>query len=121
MSELEYDDRNDVLVVRFNHHSIIANTVIEKVGNELLSLVDRADRKMLLDFRGVRHMSSAMIGKVLLLHKNCGIAKVVLKLCNIDSEIMQAFTSTGPTKVLSIHHTEADALAAFRKKRWVFW
>ncbi len=121
MSELEYDDRNDVLVVRFNHHSIIANTVIEKVGNELLSLVDRADRKMLLDFRGVRHMSSAMIGKVLLLHKNCGIAKVVLKLCNIDSEIMQAFTSTGLTKVLSIHHTEADALAAFRKKRWVFW
>ncbi len=121
MSELECDERNDVLIVRFNHHSIIANTVIEKVGSELLSLVDRADRKLLLDFRGVTHMSSAMIGKVLLLYKNCDIAKVRLKLCNIDPQIMEAFTSTGLTKVLSIHNTEADAIAAFRKKRWVFW
>jgi anti-anti-sigma factor len=121
MSELQCDEINDVLIVRFNHHTIIANTVIEKVGSELLSLVDRADRKLLLDFRGVNHMSSAMIAKVLLLHKNCATAKVVLKLCNIDPEIMAAFTSTGLSRVLSIHHTEADAIAAFRKKRWVFW
>ena len=82
MSELQHDERNDVVVVRFNHQTIIANTVIEKVGNELLALVDRVDRKLLLDFKGVTHMSSAMIGKVLLLHKNCESAKVRLKLCN---------------------------------------
>lgn len=121
MSELQCDERNDVLIVRFNHHSIIANTVIEKVGSELLSLLDRADRKLLLDFRGVSHMSSAMIGKILLLHQNCAIGKVSLKLCNIDPQIMEAFTSTGLTKVLSIHHTEADAIAAFRKKKWLLW
>lgn len=121
MSELQCDERNDVLVVRFNHHSIIANTVIEKIGGELLSLLDRADRKLLLDFKGVRHMSSAMIGKIMLLNKNCTIAKVRLKLCNIDPEIMQAFTSTGLSRVLSIHHTDAEAIASFRKKRWLFW
>lgn len=121
MSELQCDQRNDVLVVRFNHHSIIANTVIEKVGGELLSLVDRVDRNLLLDFRGVTHMSSAMIGKVMLLHKNCEMAKVRLKLCNIDPQIMEAFTSTGLAKVLSIHQTEAEAIAAFRKKKWILW
>jgi len=121
MSELQHDERNDVVVVRFNHQTIIANTVIEKVGNELLALVDRVDRKLLLDFKGVTHMSSAMIGKVLLLHKNCESAKVRLKLCNIHPQIIEAFTSTGLSKVLSIHPTEADALAAFRKKRWLPW
>ena len=121
MSELQCDEVIDVLVVRFNARSIVGNSVIERIGSELLSLVDRVDRKLLLDFRGVTHMSSAMIGKVMLLEKNCAAAKVNLRLCSIDPQIMQAFTSTGVNKVLNIHHTEADAMAAFRKKKWLPW
>jgi anti-anti-sigma factor len=120
MSEVITRDKGDVLIVGFGVQTIIADAVIEKIGSELLRVVDRAQGKILLDFRGVKHMSSSMIGKVLLLRKNCATAKITLKLCNIDSELKEVFVSTGLNKVLSIYDTESRALAAFKKKRW-FW
>jgi len=120
MPELETLERNDVLIVGFTAKSLVADSLVDKIGREFLKLVDVVGPKLLLDFRGVKHISSAMINQVLLLHQNCTSAKVRLKLCNLDPEIKEVLTTTGLNKLLSLHDTQADALAAFDKKRW-FW
>jgi anti-sigma B factor antagonist len=120
MPELVSQERDDVLVVGFAAHTIVADSLVDKIGREFLKLVDVAGPKLLLDFKGVKHISSAMINQVLLLHQNCTSAKVRLKLCNFNPEIKEVLTTTGLSKILSIYDTQADALTAFEKKRW-FW
>lgn len=120
MSELETLERSDVFVVGFSAQSLVADALVDKIGREFVKMVDVVGPKLLLDFTGVRHISSAMINHVLLLHQNCKSADIRLKLCNLDPEIEEVLTTTGLNKVLSIHETEDEALAAFEKKRW-FW
>ena len=121
MPELLEHESDDVLVIGFAAQTIVSEAMIHKIGKEFLRLVDRPGPKLLLDFRGVKHMSSAMINQILLLHQNCAEAKIRLKLCNLDPELKEVFTTTGLNKLLSIYDTEAEALAAFKKKRWFGW
>ena len=61
-------------------------------------------------------MSSAMIGKVILLNKKCKGAKVNLKLCEISDNVMEVFKLMRLNKILDIQKSEEKALAAFDKK-----
>ena len=119
MSELLSHRSDEVLVVQFTAQKILTDTIIAQIGRELLALVDEAGGKLLLNFQGVTFMSSAMIGKIVLLSKKCGSAKTVIKLCNIAPSIMEVFEITRLNKMFQIHKTEADALAAFQKKGWL--
>jgi anti-anti-sigma factor len=119
MPELQFHRRDDVLVVRFQAQKILADTMIAQVGRELLELVDESDGKLLLNFQGVTFMSSAMIGKIVLLSKKCGANKTAVKLCNIAANIREVFEITRLNKIFSIHESEEDAMAAFRKKGWL--
>src|SRR5947207_1038726 len=74
--------------------------------------------KMVLNFQGVAFMSSAMIGKVILLNKKCKTDNVNLKLSNISPNVMEVFKIMRLNKVLSIYDDEAKAIAAFDKKGW---
>ena len=119
MSELLCHRSDEVLVVQFTAQKILTDTIIAQIGRELLGLVDEAEGKMLLNFQGVTFMSSAMIGKIVLLSKKCGSNKTIIKLCNIAPSIKEVFEITRLNKMFQIHETEADALAAFQKKGWL--
>jgi anti-sigma B factor antagonist len=116
MPELLSQHKDDVLVVQFTSQKILSDVLIAQIGRELLELADEANGKMLLDFRGVTFMSSAMIGKIVLLNKKCKTNKTTIKLCNISSSIMEVFEITRLNKIFSIYDSEEDALAAFGKK-----
>jgi len=119
MSELSSQRRDEVLVIRFTAQKILADTAIAQIGRELLELADQADGKMLLNFEDVTFMSSAMIGKIVLLNKKCIAAKTVVKLCSIAPSIREVFEITRLNKVFSIYETEDDAIKAFNKKGWL--
>jgi anti-anti-sigma factor len=116
MPELLSQHKDDVLVVQFQSQKILSDVLIAQIGRELLELADQADGKMLLDFRGVSFMSSAMIGKIVLLNKKCKQNKTTIKLCNISPSIMEVFEITRLNKIFSIYDSEEDALTAFGKK-----
>jgi anti-sigma B factor antagonist len=118
MAELLTQQKDDVLVGRFTSQKILSDALIRQIGNELLQLADEADGKLLLDFQMVQFMSSAMIGKIVLLNKRCKSTKTKVKLCNIAPAIKEVFEITRLNKVFSIHETEEDALTAFAKKGW---
>ncbi len=119
MSDLAVHRSGEVLVVQFTAQKILTETVIAQIGRDLLALADEAGGKMLLNFQGVTFMSSAMIGKIVLLSKKCANVKTIIKLCNIAPSIKEVFEITRLNKMFQIHETEADALAAFQKKGWL--
>jgi len=112
---LNIQDRGDVVLVTFVQSRILDEASIREVGKafEGLTLQAAADRKLLLSFRGVEFMSSAMIGKVVQLHKKCKADNIKLKLCDITPQVLEVFTITRLDKLLDIQKDEATALAAF--------
>ena len=119
MAHLRSEETNGVLVVYFSQHKILNNEVIKQIGEELTELTTRAvNDKMLLNFTGVGFMSSAMMGKILLLSKKCKADGVNLKLCSITPDVLEVFTIMRLNKVLDLQPTEEKAIAAFDKKGW---
>ena len=119
MPELLSQHKDDVLVVQFTSQKILSDVLIAQIGRELLELADEANGKMVLDFQGVTFMSSAMIGKIVLLNKKCKNNKTTIKLCNIAPSIMEVFEITRLNKVFSIYATDEEALKSFEKgKGW---
>ena len=62
----------EVLVVYFADAKILDDARIQQIGKDLTEMVTKAEhQKMLLNFQNVGFMSSAMIGKLILLSKKC--------------------------------------------------
>jgi anti-sigma B factor antagonist len=109
----------EVTVVYFTDGKILDTQRIEQLGKELIDSVPQAlHKKLLLNFRGVSFMSSAMISKLVLLNKACKTGGVTLKFCEVSSNLMEVFKITKLNKVFDIEKTEEKALASFEKKGW---
>ncbi|MEZ6069421.1 MAG: STAS domain-containing protein [Pirellulales bacterium] len=115
---LKLVDRDDVVTVYFAAASILDESVIQQIGKEFtgVALEAAGERKLLLNFQGVKFMSSAMIGKIVRLHKQCKNDKITLKLCAIAPELLEVFTITRLDKILDIYDSEDKALASFKKR-----
>jgi anti-sigma B factor antagonist len=112
---LELQDAGEVLVVSFKQASILDQGVIDQIGQELgqAGLEAASSRKMLVDFRAVDFMSSAMLGKIVQLHKRCKADKIKLKLCGIGSNPLEVFKITRLDKLFEIHKDASAALPTF--------
>ncbi len=115
MPQLCIRDKDDVVIVSFSQVKILDEGSIQQIGQEFQNLTMQAasGRKLLLDFSRVEFMSSAMIGQIVKLHKQCKNDKIRLKLCNICPNIMEIFKITGLVKLLDIHPDGAKAIEAF--------
>jgi anti-anti-sigma factor len=122
MKALEIREADDVVVVSFNHAKVLDDAIIRQIGEEFstLTMEAAAERKLLLNFSNVGFMASAMIGKILLLNKQCKKDRIDLKLCSICPNIMEVFNLMKLHKVLKIYDNEPEALEAFgpSRKSW---
>ena len=112
---IELQDVGEVLVVSFNQASILDQMVIDQIGREFdqAELEASGNRKLLLNFQTVEYMSSAMLGKLIQLHKRCKADKIKLKLCGIAKNPLDVFKITKLDKLFEIHKDAPTALAAF--------
>jgi anti-anti-sigma factor len=109
----------EVTVVYFTDGKILDAARIDQLGKELQDAVPQAvHKKLLLNFRGVSFMSSAMISKLVLMNKAAKGAGVDLKFCEISDNLMEVFKLTKLNKVFDIYKTEEKGVAAFEKKGW---
>ena len=115
---LRLTDQGEVLVVSFQAGSLIDQVMIEQIGKELLdaALEASGNRMLLVNFHGVKFMSSSMLGQLMPLYKRCKADKVKLKFCNISPNLMEVFQITKLNKLFDICGSEADAVAAFGKR-----
>lgn len=120
MTSLRSQEIEDVLVVNFTEAKILDEAKIQQIGKELMDMAISAkeNKKMVVNFQGVSFMSSAMIGKLVLLHKQCKTLDVALKLCEISNNVMEVFKITKLNKVFDIHADQEKAIKSFTKKGW---
>jgi anti-sigma B factor antagonist len=120
MASLRTQVTDGVLIVYFNDSKILDEAKIQAIGAELLEAADNAsnDKRLLLNFNGVGFMSSAMIGKLVLLSKKCKKDTVALKLCNIAPNVAEVFKIMKLNKVFEIYKTEEKAMGSYDKKGW---
>jgi len=120
MSELVTKEKNDVLVIGFTVDFIRSTEAVQRIGEELINLAHSGGGKVLLDLGHLQQMPSLMIGSIMALNKECVEHKITLRLCNLQPHIKEVFKVTGLERMLKIHDTEESAIAAFRKKRWLW-
>ena len=119
MAAITTQQVGEVFMVGFTDSKILDSQRIEQVGRELQETVPLAiQKKLLLNFRGVSFMSSAMITKLVLLNKTCKTQEVALKFCEVSPNVLEVFKITKLNKLFDIQGDEAKALTSFDKKGW---
>jgi len=119
MAAINIETKGDVVVIYFTDGKILDSQRIEQVGRELQDAVPLAThKKMVLNFRGVSFMSSAMITKLVMLNKSCKTQGVAMKFCDLSTNVMEVFKITKLNKLFDIHKTEDKAIESFDKKGW---
>ena len=120
MALLRTQETDDVLVVYFTASKVLDEATIQGIGQELMDAAASAatNKRLLLNFSGVAFMSSAMIGKLVLLHKQCKTDGINLKICEVSGNVQEVFKITKLNKVLDVYKTEEKALKAFDNKGW---
>ncbi len=102
----------EATVASFQNDRILDELLIQSLGDELIGLSQNDGVKnVVLDFSNVEFMSSAMIGKLVLLNKKCGAANKPLRFCSINDNLMEVFKLTNLDKVFQIDDDEATALS----------
>ncbi|MBP85377.1 MAG: anti-anti-sigma factor [Planctomycetaceae bacterium] len=116
MSALTSREEEDVLVVSFTDAKILDEARIQQIGKEMMEMAAAAEtnKKLLVNFQGVQFMSSAMIGKLVLLNKKSKAATVDLKFCSITPNVLEVFKITRLNKVFKIVADEEKALKDFK-------
>jgi anti-anti-sigma factor len=119
MAAINIEPKDEVLVIYFTDGKILDSQRIEQVGRELQEAVPQAiHKKLVLNFRGVSFMSSAMITKLVMLNKSCKTQGVSLKFCDLSTNVMEVFKITKLNKLFDIHKSEDKAIESFEKKGW---
>lgn len=120
MSSLKSQELGDVRVVGFATGKLLDESVIQQVGTDLMVIASDAEegQKILLSFRGVSFMSSAMLGQLVQFLKTCKKQGAELKVCSISPEIFEIFKVTKLNKLFDVHKDEKKAIDSFEKKGW---
>lgn len=105
-------ERNaDALVVHFLDQRIHADDAITSLGTEVYAVADRPDcRKLILNLSDVEFLSSAMLGKLVIVKRKMSEKNGVLRLCEMCPNIRLIFKLTCLDQILDIRETEADAI-----------
>ncbi len=104
--------QDEVAVVEFTTSRILDQTNVQQLGEEFDELLEKHDlEKIVLNFDKINFMSSAVMGKLVSLHKKVSNRGGKLKLCNISSDIFEIFKIMRFDRIFDIEKTVDNAVA----------
>ncbi len=105
---------NSVVIATFTLEKILEDLDIQLLEKTLLPLIHQQHKPlMLLDFSNVKFLTSAVLGLLIRILKKVNEAGGTLRLCGINSKILEIFGITRLDKVFDIYATREKALLAF--------
>ena len=112
--------QKDVTIVTFMDTPILDDSNIGDLGNELMGIVEKCQKlKLVLSFSQIEYLSSAVLGKLVALHKKIKQCDGELKFCEIRPSIFEVFKVTKLDKLFEVCESQADAINAFGKKKFL--
>ena len=104
----------DVTIVDFKISSILDSAAVEGIGTELYKLVDeQALRRIVVDFSGVRFLSSQMLGVLIAAHKKSAAIGGTIIFCGLRPELFKIFKIMKLEKLMTFAENEEQALQKF--------
>jgi anti-anti-sigma factor len=111
---LEIEQFGDVTVVRFTTRTILGNDAIEAIGGQLLGLVEQAGcRQFVLNLENVESVSTAMVGKLVALHRRLEAAHGRLVLCRLGPFLVEIFKVLNLGQLAHVYGEEQEAVQSF--------
>jgi anti-sigma B factor antagonist len=115
-----HERRGDIGIVRFETSQVLDEMNVQQLGDELRDVVEKEYLvKLVINFERIKFLSSAVLGKLISLHKRILIEKGRLALCHINKDIRQVFKITRLDRIIPIFDTEEEALAKIQGIHWL--
>lgn len=110
-----YHEDDGVVIVTFIDPKILEEARIFQIGQEMMRAA-KLERypKIIFNFTGVQFMSSAMIGKWVLVNKHMRSNDGRMKLCCVAPNVMEVFKITRLNRVFDFRDTEEVSLRELR-------
>ena len=110
-SMLNIARHDDVAVVTFRTSRILDQSNVQQLGEEFDSLITKfAMKKIVLNFENIHYMSSAVMGKLVSLHKQLEAGGGQMRLCCISPSIYEIFKIMRFHKLFAITDSEDKAV-----------
>lgn len=87
--------------------------VADEVRLRLTGLVDRGRGRLVLDLGAVMYIDSSGLGALVAAMKHARAAGGDVKVCALGNDVRSLFEMTRLNKVLSVHATRQEAIAAW--------
>jgi anti-sigma B factor antagonist len=99
---LEYSE--NATIVTFTDERILEEIDIQALQESIMSVIEQAEMiNLILDFRNVRLLSSAVLGLLIRISKQVYERGGQLRLCNISPKIQEIFKITRLNKIFDIY------------------
>jgi anti-sigma B factor antagonist len=104
--------RGEAVVLTLTDEKILEDEQIRSIQDSIISVVEQVGRvNLILDFRNVRFLSSAVLGLLIRVSKRVYEGDGQLRLCNIHPKIHEIFRITRLTKIFDIYPDLEQAIA----------
>jgi anti-sigma B factor antagonist len=110
---LKTDRINNVIIVRFDNIDRFNALITEPVKEDMKSLFNKPDTKLILNLEGIRFIDSSGFGVFLSILKTANNNHGQFKLCNIEPEVMELFRLLQLHNVFEIHSNLEDCVKSF--------
>lgn len=99
-------------VVHFNEGRLLDETLIRDVARELVSLAESDEPRILLQFRNIEYLASAMLGKLITLQRRVQQNNGSLGFCDIPADTFEVFRISKLDSYFNIYDDVDRAVAA---------
>ena len=107
-----YEEVGVITIGRIQSASVLDAMNVEQFGKELLDRVTQSEGiHLLLDFREVEYLSSAVLTELIRVHKGCEDRGGSLRLCALNADIHKVFEITNLDRYFTIYSDRAEEAA----------
>jgi anti-sigma B factor antagonist len=100
---IEVEDVGEASAVRFKEARLVEEEPIQTIGEHLFCLVDELGRRRLLvSFEGVEFAATALLGKLITLHRKLQAVGGQLTICGLNKDLSEIFRITKLDRFLTV-------------------
>lgn len=115
-SIVSFEEHGPIVLARTHTASVLDAMNVSQFGEALMAYVQpRPGIQLLLDFKSVDYLSSAVLTELLRINKTVSDTKGSLRLSSLNSDIARVFEITNLDKMFIIYDSDEDGLRKFKR------
>ena len=109
---LKVEERDGIAIICFTVKELSDDENIEQLGLELFALVEQFGcRKLILSLSGVEYLTSAVLGKMITLHRKLHRNEGTLVLCGLGDSVKNVLLTANLLEYFDVVDDIEDAMA----------